>query len=137
MNNSGLFATHYLVDGARQTPQWAVAAAEAAPWLGLRGEKLISAMGFTARRAANAAHILTTKDSNEPRAAPVLLSEEESFDSASPRFAVSPVSFGLETHRSSAFARCAKREGPAPFVVRATAIAVFPTPPVRSPHCEV
>src|SRR5690606_18540899 len=121
MNNSGLFATHYLVEGARQTPQWAAAAAEAAPWLGLRGEKLISAMGFTARRAANAAHILTTKESNEPRAAAVLLSEEESFDSASPRFAVSPVSFGLNL---------AKREGADwLMVLRGSQIRLYPAKP--------
>jgi len=121
MTNSGLFATHFLTQGVKETPIWAVAAEESKPWLGLRGEQLISAMGFSARRAATAAHVLTTTGSNEPRAIAVLLSDEESFDSSSARFAVSPVAFGLNL---------AQREGAGwLMVLRGPQIRVYPAKP--------
>ena len=75
MTNSGLFATHFLVEGVRDTTQWSVAEEEAKPWLALRGVHLVVAMGYSSRRAAAAAHVLTTSDSNHPRAIAVLLFE--------------------------------------------------------------
>lgn len=121
MTNSGLFATHYLTEGVRDTPQWSVATSDAADWLTLRGERLISAMGYSARRAAPAAHVLTDGDSNRPRAIAVLLADTESFDAESSRFAVSPVSFGLNL---------AQREGTNwLMVLRGSQIRIYPAKP--------
>jgi hypothetical protein len=52
-------------------------------------------MGFTVKSTKANAHILTTEGHNQPRAVAVLLNESEAFEADSPRFAVSPVRFGL------------------------------------------
>jgi hypothetical protein len=95
MTNAGLFATHYLTEGVRDEDGWPDASTTARPWLKLRGEPLITAMGFTVKSTKANAHILTTEGHNQPRAVAVLLNESEAFEADSPRFAVSPVRFGL------------------------------------------
>lgn len=107
MTNAGLFATHYVSEGIRTEPNWAEATDAARPWLKLRGESLIGSMGYTVKTSTANAHVLTTTGHNQPRAVAVLLKESESFDADSPRFAVSPVMFGLKV---------AKREG-APWLI--------------------
>lgn len=95
MMNAGLFATHYLTEGIRSEPDWAEATDTAQPWLKLRGESLITSMGYAVKTSTTNAHVLTTTGHNQPRAVAVLLNESESFDADSPMFAVSPVRFGL------------------------------------------
>jgi hypothetical protein len=95
MTNAGLFATYYLTDGIRTEPGWDTASDTARSWLKLRGEHLITAMGYTVKTSTANTHVLTTTGHNQPRAVAVLLSESETFDADSPRFAVSPVRFGL------------------------------------------
>lgn len=122
VTNQGLFASHYLTGtgGVRNNPKWNVAKQQAAPWLGLRDDPLISALGFSARRVAANASLLSS-GSSRGRAVAVLLRETESFDAETPRFSVSPVAYGLSV--------AVKEEVPWLLVLRGSQIRLYPSHP--------
>lgn len=122
VTNQGLFASHYLTGtgGVRSNPKWNVAKQQAAPWLRLRDDPLISALGFSARRVAANASLLSS-GSSRGRAVAVLLRETETFDAESPRFSVSPVAYGLSV--------AMKEEVPWLLVLRGSQIRLYPSNP--------
>lgn len=93
--NSGLFATHELRLGVRARPDWQASCNAAEPLLALRSENLIRKLGYTPESIGSHA-VLLKADSVKSRAVAVMLKEQETFDGASVRFAVSPVAFGLK-----------------------------------------
>jgi hypothetical protein len=93
--NSGLFATHELRRGVRARPDWTTACEAATGLLGLRSEPLIRKLGYTPEPIGSHA-VLLKADGVKSRAVAVMLTERESFDGESARFAVSPVAFGLK-----------------------------------------
>lgn len=95
ISNSGLFATHELRLGVRARPDWQAACDSAEPLLALRSEKLIRELGYTPETIGSHA-VLLKADGVKSRAVAVMLTERETFDGASSRFAVSPVAFGLK-----------------------------------------
>ena len=120
VTNSGLFATYYLNSVLQDDTDWEAAGARAHDWLNLRDEPLIDALGFSARRAAANALVLTT-DSARPRAVAVLLTDTEAFDADSPRFAVSPVAYGLLVAQ--------REDAPWLIVLRGSQIRLYPARP--------
>ena len=120
VTNSGLFATYYLNSVLQDDTDWEAAGARAHDWLNLRDEPLIDALGFSARRAAANALVLTT-DSARPRAVAVLLTDTEAFDADSPRFAVSPVAYGLSVAQ--------REDAPWLIVLRGSQIRLYPARP--------
>jgi hypothetical protein len=95
ISNSGLFATHELRLGVRARPDWQEACTTSEPMLALRSESLIRKLGYTPEAIGSNA-ILLKANGVKSRAVAVMLKEQESFDGASVRFAVSPVAFGLK-----------------------------------------
>ncbi len=93
--NGGLFATNDLDRGVRRRPDWSGACESAKSLLALRREKLLGALGFVSEPIGGNAAMLRTAG-EVPRAVAVLLTDDETFDANSKRFAVSPVSFGLK-----------------------------------------
>ena len=94
VTNRGLFATHYLTSVLPEDSVWSAANERAREWLTLRESSLIKALGFSARGVGANALVLLGTGAN-PSGVAVLLKASEAFDSASTRFAVSPVSYGL------------------------------------------
>jgi len=94
VDNSGLFATHYLETGVRTGLGWDQAVADAGPLLSKRGEGLIAGLGFTAEPIGDGAKLLTPSH-GPARAVAVLIGESEQFDAGSQRFGSSPVQYGL------------------------------------------
>lgn len=92
--NAGLFATNDLRKGVRERSDWGAATEDAKSLLTLRREQLIKALGFSTQRAGGHAQVLATAQPH-PRAVAVLLDNMEGFDAESPRFAVSPITYGL------------------------------------------
>ena len=90
------------------------------PWMPERGERLIRALGFTAKKAAGSA-LLLTGGSEAPHAVAVLLDASEQFDQSSPRYQVSPVAWGLQV--------AARNEVPWLMVLRGTQIRLYPAKP--------
>ena len=93
--NTGLFATYYLTDSVPRRADWAEQRERSRPWMPERGERLIRALGFTAKKAAGSALVLTG-GTDAPHAVAVLLDASEQFDQSSPRYQVSPVAWGLQ-----------------------------------------
>lgn len=118
--NAGLFATNDLRKGVRQRSDWGTATAEAKTLLVLRREQLIKALGFSTQRAGGHAHVLATAQPH-PRAVAVLLDDIEGFDAESPRFAVSPIAYGLNI---------ASKQGiPWLIVTRGSQLRLYPAEP--------
>jgi hypothetical protein len=93
--NNGLFASHHIRENVPKRSDWSAQCEMAKPWLVLRDENLIKAMGYKTEKAAGHALILTS-GTPVPRAVAVLLGESEQFDSASPKHSpLSPVAWGL------------------------------------------
>jgi hypothetical protein len=93
--NNGLFASYHIRENVPKRSDWTAQCNRAKPWLSLRDENLIKALGFATQKTAGNALILT---SGTPvgRAVAVLLDESEQFESASQRHALlSPVAWGL------------------------------------------
>jgi hypothetical protein len=100
VQNSGLFASHELRVGVPQRGDWLDACTRSKPLLTLKGQQLIEKLGFKAGRAG--AHALLLSGSGpRPEAIAVMLDEREAFDADSPRFAVSPVAYGLRMAEQS------------------------------------
>jgi hypothetical protein len=95
ITNSGLFASHHLNHNVPQQSNWIDACTRSKEFLSKSGIDLINALGFTAKRAAADAVVLTGGSPN-PRAVAVLLDEAEHFDAASPKYQLSPVAYGLK-----------------------------------------
>jgi hypothetical protein len=94
VKNSGLFANHELRVGVPARSDWQSACARSAELLNVKGAQLVEKLGFKVGRAG--AHALVLSGTGpHPRAIAVMLDEREAFDADSPRFAVSPVAYGL------------------------------------------
>ncbi len=120
--NSGLFASHYITatTGVRGEALWGPAVEKARPLLSERGPTLIAALGFTSTRTGAHASLLAA-DSGRPRALAVLLDEGETFDAGSPRFAVSPVAYGLSLAQ--------REEVPWLMILRKSQVRLYPVSP--------
>ena len=94
VKNSGLFANHELRVGVPLRPDWRESCGASLSLLLDRGTALISKLGYSVKRAGAHALVLTG-DGPRPHAIAVMLDEREGFDSESPRFAISPVAYGL------------------------------------------
>ena len=95
ITNSGLFASHHLNNNVPNQGNWSDSCARSRKIIDKNGIELINALGFTAKRATADAVVLTGGSPN-PRAVAVLLDEAEHFDSASPKYQLSPVAYGLK-----------------------------------------
>lgn len=118
--NNGLFATNDLRKGVRERSDWATATESAKSLLALRREQLIKALGFSTQRSGGHALVLATASPHH-RAVAVLLEDTEGFDAESPRFAVSPIAYGLAV---------AARQGvPWLIVARGSQLRLYPARP--------
>lgn len=122
VSNQGLFASHYVAsdDGVKASAGWERARSESISKLTLRGQSLISALGYTSSRSGAYAHLLTA-GAGRPRAVAVLLEEGEMFDAQSSRFAVSPVAYGL--------ALAQREEVPWLLIMRGSQLRLYPSSP--------
>jgi len=95
VTNSGLFASYHIRENVPKRGDWKLACEKAKPWLSLRAESLIKALGFQSEKTAGNALVLSS-GSPKSRAIAILLDDSEQFDSSSPRHTgISPVAFGL------------------------------------------
>ena len=117
VKNSGLFANHELRVGVPARADWQAACDRSAAMLSSKGPQLIEKLGFKVGRAGAHAMVLSGKGPH-PQAIAVLLDEREAFDADSPRFAVSPVAYGL---------RMAEQQGvPWLIMLRGTQLRLYP-----------
>ena len=119
VTNEGLFAGHYLATSAPKRSDWEQKRQEALPLLDRRHESLVKSLGFTTKRTAGHALLLSTDKA--PRAVAVLLETEEQFDAAAQRFHLSPVAYGLRV--------AAREEVPWLIVLRGSQIRLYPARP--------
>ena len=94
VGNAGLFATHELRHGVRNRVDWNDACLQSKEMMGLRKDELVKKLGYSLEDVGGHASLLRSKGAN-PRAAAVILLDNETFDGQSNRFSVSPVAFGL------------------------------------------
>ena len=117
VKNSGLFANHELRVGVPARADWQAACDRSAALLASKGPQLIEKLGYKAGRAGAHAMLLSGKGPY-PQAIAVMLDEREAFDADSPRFAVSPVAYGL---------RMAEQQGvPWLIMLRGTQLRLYP-----------
>jgi hypothetical protein len=118
VTNSGLFASYHIRENVPKRTDWDAACAKAKPWLNLRTDQLIKALGFKSEKTAGNA-LLLTSGTPQSKAVAILLDESEQFDSTSARHTgISPVAFGLNV---------AARQGvPWLFVLRKDQIRIYP-----------
>ncbi len=118
ITNSGLFASYHIRENVPKRSDWTDACNKAKPWLSLRNDQLIKALGFKSEKTAGNA-LLLTSGKPQSKAVAVLLDETEQFDSSSARHTgISPVAFGLNV---------AVRQGvPWLFVLRKDQIRIYP-----------
>ena len=118
VTNSGLFASYHIRENVPKRTDWQDACAKSKPWLSLRTDQLIKALGFKSEKAAGNA-LLLTSGTPQSKAVAILLDESEQFDSTSARHTgISPVAFGLNV---------AARQGvPWLFVLRKDQIRIYP-----------
>ena len=95
VKNSGLFANHELRVGVPQRADWQEACDLSIPVLSSKGPQLIEKLGFSTGHVGAHA-LLLTGVGPQPEAIAVMLNEKEAFDADSPRFAISPVAYGLK-----------------------------------------
>jgi hypothetical protein len=93
-NNNGLFASHYLRTSTETHPKWLEYAEGAKILKNLRHMELINGLGFEVTGDPAKTLILKAKGQDK-RVVAVLLDQNESFDSSSPRFQATPVEWGL------------------------------------------
>lgn len=117
VKNSGLFANHELRVGVPARADWQAACERAVAMLSYKGVQLIEKLGYRVGRAGAHAMVLSGKGPH-PQAIAVMLDEREAFDADSPRFAVSPVAYGL---------RMAEQQGvPWLIMLRGTQLRLYP-----------
>jgi hypothetical protein len=117
VKNSGLFANHELRVGVPARSDWQAACERSAAMLSSKGPQLIEKLGFKVGRAGAHAMVLSGTGPH-PQAIAVMLDEREAFDAGSPRFAVSPVAYGL---------RMAEQQGvPWLIMLRGTQLRLYP-----------
>ena len=118
VTNSGLFASYHIRENVPKRSDWGDACAKSKPWLSLRTDQLIKALGFKSEKTAGNA-LLLTSGTPQSKAVAILLDESEQFDSTSARHTgISPVAFGLNV---------AARQGvPWLFVLRKDQIRIYP-----------
>ena len=118
VTNSGLFASYHIRENVPKRTDWHDACAKSKPWLSLRTDQLIKALGFKSEKTAGNA-LLLTSGTPQSKAVAILLDESEQFDSTSARHTgISPVAFGLNV---------AARQGvPWLFVLRKDQIRIYP-----------
>lgn len=118
ITNSGLFASYHIRENVPERSDWPAACDRAKPWLNLRTDRLINALGFKSEKTAGNA-LLLTSGTPQSKAVAILLDESEQFDSTSARHTgISPVAFGLNV---------AARQGvPWLFVLRKDQIRIYP-----------
>ena len=118
ITNSGLFASYHIRENVPKRSDWGAACAKAKPWLNLRTDQLIKALGFKSEKTAGNA-LLLSSGTPQSKAVAILLDESEQFDSTSARHTgISPVAFGLNV---------AARQGvPWLFVLRKDQIRIYP-----------
>jgi len=118
VTNSGLFASYHIRENVPKRTDWHDACTKSKPWLSLRTDQLIKALGFKSEKTAGNA-LLLTSGTPQSKAVAILLDESEQFDSTSARHTgISPVAFGLNV---------AARQGvPWLFVLRKDQIRIYP-----------
>ena len=118
VTNSGLFASYHIRENVPKRSDWQDACDKSKPWLSLRTDQLIKALGFKSEKTAGNA-LLLTSGTPQSKAVAILLDESEQFDSTSARHTgISPVAFGLNV---------AARQGvPWLFVLRKDQIRIYP-----------
>lgn len=118
VTNSGLFASYHIRENVPKRSDWKAACEKAKPWLSLRADNLIKALGFQSEKTAGNALVLSS-GTPKAKAIAILLDDSEQFDSSSPRHTgISPVAFGLNV---------AARQGVNwLFVLRKDQIRVYP-----------
>ena len=95
VTNSGLFASYHIRENVPKRGDWKLACEKAKPWLNLRAESLIKALGYQSEKTAGNALVLSA-GTPKSKAIAILLDDSEQFDSSSPRHTgISPVAFGL------------------------------------------
>jgi len=95
ITNSGLFASYHIRENVPKRGDWKASCEKAKPWLNLRADSLIKALGFQSEKTAGNALVLSS-GTPKSKAIAILLDDSEQFDSSSPRHTgISPVAFGL------------------------------------------
>jgi len=95
VTKSGLFASYHIRENVPKRGDWKASCEKARPWLSLRADNLIKALGFQSEKTAGNALVLSS-GTPKSKAIAILLDDSEQFDSSSPRHTgVSPVAFGL------------------------------------------
>jgi len=95
VTNSGLFASYHIRENVPKRGDWKASCEKAKPWLSLRADNLIKALGFQSEKTAGNALVLSS-GTPKSKAIAILLDDSEQFDSSSPRHTgISPVAFGL------------------------------------------
>jgi hypothetical protein len=118
ITNSGLFASYHIRENVPKRTDWDAACAKAKPWLNLRTDQLIKALGFKSEKTAGNA-LLLTSGTPQSKAVAILLDESEQFDSTSARHTgISPVAFGLNV--------AARQRVPWLFLLRKDQIRIYP-----------
>lgn len=120
IDNSGLFATHYLQESVRHRRDWDQAVAVSNALLDRRGVELITALGYESEGLGSGALLLKSGDS-PPHGVAVLIQQSESFDAMSSRFDASPVAYGLKW--------AAQQRVPWLLIVRGSELRLYPAKP--------
>lgn len=94
LRNKGLLATHELLRGVPERPDWDAATARSRPLLGERGQDLVGKLGFEIEGRGN--HDVLRSSSGRAQAVAVFLEESEQADRPAPRFEnQTPVTYAL------------------------------------------
>ena len=117
VKNSGLFANHELRVGVPQRADWKNACDDSTSMLSSKGSQLIEKLGFSSGHVGAHALLLTGLGPR-PEAIAVMLNEKEAFDADSPRFAISPVAYGLKM--------AAQQKVPWLIMLRGTQLRLYP-----------
>lgn len=94
VRNRGLFANYHLRTDVPKRRDWPALTEASTPLMALRHRALIEGLGFKIKDTVSQSLILSASTS-EPRAVALLLDDDETFESRSERFQVSPVAWGL------------------------------------------
>lgn len=95
VTNSGLFASYHIRENVPKRADWKASCEKAKPWLSLRADNLIKALGFQSEKTAGNALVLSS-GTPKSKAVAILLNDSEQFEASSSRHTgISPVAFGL------------------------------------------